>query len=136
MTAIAPTTSSHRKYRLPCLVMRPSLSLPPVLCCFGTNPIQAARPRPDEKVLQSPISATNAVALSGPMPGISANRRLASQNHDVLVDGCDLSADRAILPCQHLENAAHGRRHPAIRDNPEQFCRSIPALGRHDAQFG
>src|SRR5246127_4704854 len=46
MTAIAPT-SSHRKYRLPCLVMLPSLSLPPVVCCFGTNPIQAARLRPD-----------------------------------------------------------------------------------------
>jgi hypothetical protein len=30
--------------------MLPSLSLPPVLCCFGTNPIQAARLRPDEKV--------------------------------------------------------------------------------------
>src|ERR1700687_578447 len=77
MTAIAPTISNHRKYRLPCLVMLPSLSLPPVVCCFGTNPIQAARQRPDENVFQSPISATNAVPLPGPMPGISASRRLA-----------------------------------------------------------
>src|SRR5665213_2921733 len=46
MTAIAPTTSNRRKYRLPCLVILPSLSLPPVVCCFGTNPIQAARLRP------------------------------------------------------------------------------------------
>jgi hypothetical protein len=61
------------------LVMLPSLSLPPVPCCFGTNPIQAARLRPDEKLFQSPISATNVVAPIGPMPGISASRRLASQ---------------------------------------------------------
>src|SRR3981189_900382 len=98
MTAIAPTISNHRKYRLPCLVMLPSLSLPPVVCCFGTNPIQAARLRPEENVFQSPISATNAVAPIGPMPGISASRRLAShpvQGHDALVDGCYLGADSA-----------------------------------------
>jgi hypothetical protein len=34
-------------------VMLPSLSLPPVLCCFGTSPIQAARLRPEEKVFVS-----------------------------------------------------------------------------------
>jgi hypothetical protein len=32
ITAIAPTTNSHRKYQLPCLVMLPSLSLLPVDC--------------------------------------------------------------------------------------------------------
>jgi hypothetical protein len=42
MTAIAPATSNHHQYRPPCLVMLPSLSLPPVECCIGTNPIQAA----------------------------------------------------------------------------------------------
>src|ERR1700688_5005899 len=41
ITAIAPTTSNRRKYRLPCFVMLPSLSLPPVACCLGTNPIHA-----------------------------------------------------------------------------------------------
>jgi hypothetical protein len=40
-----------------------------VVCCLGTNPIQAARLRPDENIFQSPISATNAVAPIGPMPG-------------------------------------------------------------------
>src|SRR5258706_135207 len=100
--------------------MLPSLSLPPVVCCFGTNPIQAATLRPDEKAFQSPISATNAVAPIGPMPGISASRRLASHPRcrATLVDGCYLGADSAILPRQHLENAAHGRGHPAIRDDP------------------
>jgi hypothetical protein len=59
--------------------MLPNLSLPPVLCCFGTYPIQAARLRPEENVFQSPISATRAVVPIGPTPGISASRRLASQ---------------------------------------------------------
>src|SRR6202049_2572664 len=58
--------------------MLPSLSLPPVECCFGTSPIQAARLRPDEKAFQSPTSATSAVATIGPMPGISSKRLLAS----------------------------------------------------------
>ncbi len=48
MTAMAPVTSNHRKYRLPCFEIRPRRSLPPVECCLGTSPIQAARLRPDE----------------------------------------------------------------------------------------
>jgi hypothetical protein len=39
--------------------MLPTLCLPPVVCCFGTSPIQAARPRPDlnalAKALQRPL---------------------------------------------------------------------------------
>jgi hypothetical protein len=80
ITAMAPATSSHRKCRLPCFDILPSLSLPPVECCRGTNPIQAARLRPDENAVQSPTSATKAVATIGPMPGISSSRRLSS--HD------------------------------------------------------
>ena len=124
MTAIAPTTSSHRKYRLPCLVILPSLSLPPVVYCLGTSPIQAARLRPDPNAFQSPIGNQRGGAdradagdlrqpptrLTGPV-----------QDHDVLVDGFDLSADRAILPRQHLENVAYGRRHPAISFTLRRF---------------
>src|SRR5580692_2053916 len=44
------------------------------------QPIQAARLRPDEKAVQSPTSATRAVATIGPMPGISSSRRLSSQD--------------------------------------------------------
>jgi len=35
------------------LLMLPSLSLPPLECCFGTSPIQAEKLRPDRKVLGS-----------------------------------------------------------------------------------
>src|SRR5262245_44059277 len=34
----------------PCLLILPSLSRPPLECCFGTNPIQAEKLRPDRKV--------------------------------------------------------------------------------------
>jgi hypothetical protein len=33
--------------RSPCLLMLPSLSLPPLECCLGTSPIQAEKLRPD-----------------------------------------------------------------------------------------
>src|SRR4249920_2046698 len=95
---MAPTTSNHRKYRLPCLVMLPSLSLPPVVCCFGTSPIQAARLRPDPNAFQSPISATRAVATIGPTPGISSTcLARAMPGQYVLIDWSDLGADGAVL---------------------------------------
>src|SRR5262245_18065416 len=47
----------------------PRLSLPPVECSLGTNPLHAARLRPDENVFQSPTSVTSAVATIGPTPG-------------------------------------------------------------------
>jgi hypothetical protein len=62
MTAMAPVISSHRKYRLPCFEIPPSLSLPPVECCLGTSPIQAAKLRPDENAFQSPTCGEHAKA--------------------------------------------------------------------------
>ena len=61
------------------------------------------------------------------------------QDYDALVDGYDLGTNRAILVRQHIENAADGRRNPAIRtirDDPEQLSCSIAALGRYNAEFG
>src|SRR5215813_6639010 len=110
MTAMAPLTSNHRKYRLPCFVMLPSLSLPPVVCCFGTSPIQAARPRPELNAFQSLISATRAVATIGPIPGISSSRRLGSHER---CQG-DLGTDGTVLCRQNLENAAGCQGDPAV----------------------
>src|SRR5262249_2744769 len=55
-------------YRNTCFEILPSRSLPPVECCLGTNPIQAARLRPEENAFQSPTSAIKAVATIGPTP--------------------------------------------------------------------
>src|SRR5512132_3442566 len=52
MTASAPAVNRLRKERSPCLLILPSLSLPPLECCFGTSPIQAEKFRPDRKALR------------------------------------------------------------------------------------
>lgn len=81
--------------------MLPSLSLPPVLSCFGTNPIQAARLRPYEKAFQSPTSATSGGADradAGDLHQPPARLTGAMLGYDALVDGCYLGADDAILP--------------------------------------
>src|ERR1700716_4144345 len=49
MTESAPATNRLRRYRSPCLLILPSLSLPPLECCLGTSPIQAEKLRPDRK---------------------------------------------------------------------------------------
>src|SRR6266478_1999925 len=58
--------------------MLPSLSLPPLECCFGTSPIQAEKFRPDRKAFGSAMVAARAVANTGPMPGQSSSRKLIS----------------------------------------------------------
>ena len=58
--------------------MRPSLSLPPLECCFGTSPIQAEKSRPERNAFGSAILATKAVARAGPTPGTSSSRLLVS----------------------------------------------------------
>src|SRR6478736_359602 len=77
MTESAPATNRLRRYRSPCLLILPSLSLPPLECCFGTSPIQAEKSRPDRKAFGSATLATRAVASAGPTPGISSSRLLA-----------------------------------------------------------
>src|SRR5258706_13498769 len=56
--------------------MLPSLSLPPLECCFGTIPIQAEKFRPDRKAFGSATVATTAVASTGPTPGASSSLML------------------------------------------------------------
>ena len=56
----------------------PSLSLPPLECCFGTSPIQAEKLRPDRKAFGSATLPTRAVASTGPTPGIASSRLLVS----------------------------------------------------------
>src|ERR1700724_1062029 len=65
MTASAPATNKLRKYRSPCLLMLPSLSRPPLECCFGTSPIQAEKLRPVRKAFGSATLGTRAVARAG-----------------------------------------------------------------------
>ena len=75
-TEMAPNTRSRRIYRLPCLVIDPNFSLPPVEFCLGVAPSQAAKSRPDLKACGSGALARIAEAASAPTPGTLAASRL------------------------------------------------------------
>jgi hypothetical protein len=100
--------------------MLPSLSLPPVVCCFGTNPIQAARLRPEgipvADLCNQCGGADRADAWDLRQPAARLTRTV--QGHDALVDGCYLGADSTILPRQHIENAADSRGEPGYPRHP------------------
>jgi hypothetical protein len=66
--ALAPCTSSFRKYLLPRLLIPSSFSLPPVEYSAGTSPSQAEKLRALRNSTPLPIAETIAVAVSGPMP--------------------------------------------------------------------
>src|SRR3984957_13551201 len=75
-TEMAPNTRSRRIYRLPCLVIDPNFSLPPVEFCLGVAPSQAAKSRPNLKACGSGALARIAEAASAPTPGTLAASRL------------------------------------------------------------
>jgi hypothetical protein len=54
---------------MPCLLIRPKRSLPPLDLCFGKSPIQAAKSRPERKTLGSGAVAAMAAVISGPKRG-------------------------------------------------------------------
>src|SRR5437867_6215902 len=85
--------------------MLPSLSLPPLECCFGTSPIQAEKSLPDRKAFGLATLATRAVASAGPMPGMASSRLLVS------LDRCQAMIRRSnsrICAFQHPQLDAKG----------------------------
>ena len=77
---LAPMIRSRRRDRSPIFVVEPRRCLPPVECCRGTSPSHAAKSRPRLKVSGDGASATSALAISGPIPGIVINRRAVSSS--------------------------------------------------------
>jgi len=67
---LAPMIRRRRKLRSPIFVVRPNRSLPPLECCLGTRPSQAAKSRPRRKVTAAGAKGTSAVAMTGPTPGM------------------------------------------------------------------
>lgn len=78
MTLIAPMISSLRMSHWPILLTPPRRVSPPLECCRGTKPSQAAKFRPLSKVLRSGAKAAIAPAVTGPMPGTVQSRRSSS----------------------------------------------------------
>lgn len=69
MTVIAPMIRSRRMSRCPIFDVRPSTCFPPLECCFGTKPSQAAKSRPLLKVTMVGAKASTAIAVIRPHSG-------------------------------------------------------------------
>lgn len=105
ITARAPCTSRYRRYLLPRLVIPSSFGLPPVVAWRGTSPSQAEKSRPPRKPSAVLTAATRAVAVSGPIPGTSAPRRLvlARGAGQFMIKRPDASVEPAPLGLQFLD---------------------------------
>ena len=76
--AMAPVIRSRLRSRWPIFDILPSLSFPPVVCCRGTRPTQAAKSRPLWKVCIGGAKACSAIAVIGPTPGMVKRRDASS----------------------------------------------------------
>jgi hypothetical protein len=79
----------------PILDVRPSRVLPPVEVCLGVSPIHAARSRPRSKLSIGGAKAVNAVAITGPMPGMVMGRLATSS----FLARCLISRSRSSIRC-------------------------------------
>lgn len=74
ITARAPCTSKWRRCLSPCLLIPHKTLRPPVLCCRGTSPIEAAKFRPPANWATLPTYDARRIAVMVPIPGIDSNR--------------------------------------------------------------
>ena len=74
-TELAPMISRRRSVRSPIFEIAPSFCLPPLECCDGVSRTQAAKSRPLLKASAGGANAANAVAITGPTPGMVVRRR-------------------------------------------------------------
>src|SRR6267154_3149054 len=109
MTESAPATNRPRRYRSPCLLILPSLCLPPLECCCGTIPIQAEKLRPDRKDFGSATVATTAVARS--FSG-ATTRRLRYRPDMATASGRTSGHSDASIAGEQLPGRRHQRRRP------------------------
>src|SRR6266567_1926454 len=100
----------------------PSLSLPPLECCFGTSPIQAEKFRPDRKAFGSATLAIRAVASAGPTPGISSSRLLAS------LDRCQAMIRRSNSKTNSLHGLVLRSGHPTVIMAPRLGAGEGPSI--------
>ncbi len=74
----APMITRRRKDRSPIFVVAPRRRLPPVECCRGIRPSQAAKSWPLRNVSGGGTRTAIAVAISGLMPGTVMSLRATS----------------------------------------------------------
>ena len=92
--------------RSPCLLILPSLSLPPLECCFGTSPIQAEKLRPDLKAFGSSDAGNQRGGQCLPTDAWNDHRRLML----ISLDRCHGRDQPIELQNLLLESLPVGRR--------------------------
>src|SRR5208282_1178794 len=106
--------------------MRPRIVRSPVDICFGTRPSQAAKSRPLVKAAPSPMAATMALAMIGPMPGTVINCRqfrYRAQYFDLFRDVLNALIETSPIAAEVLDDPAHTRRQYV--DAPSQDVRKL-----------
>src|SRR5215472_353295 len=141
--ALAPLIRSRRKYWLPRLDIPPRRYLPPVECCRGTRPSQAANSRPLRKPLGSTTVAAMAVAMIGPMPGTLARRWLtglllcqAMSCFSIAATAASSCSIWAASTCSTWRAKSGSRASPLIADNGDQLADVAQALRCDHAELG
>jgi hypothetical protein len=106
--ARAPCLSRGRTSRAPRVLSPPQRVCPPVACCVGPNPPQAAHGRPCLTLPTGPPAAIRAVAIIGPLPGIVISRGHSGWGWARLARVCGAEAigspqaTHASTSCPHL----------------------------------
>src|SRR4051794_18234163 len=124
-TPEAAMISSRRSVRSPMREVRPSRSLPPVECCSRVRPTQAAKSRPERKVSTGGASASIAVAIRGPMPGMFMSRRAPSSR---LARAAISASSAAILLCSPRSVSTRTARHDRAGSGMPELGSSICAI--------
>ena len=141
--ALAPMISSRRRVRSPILDVAPSFCLPPVECCSGVRPSQAAKSRPRLKVCSGGASAAIAVAMIGPCRGWSsvawllvsslARRAISTVQQASSSDPASAAAPRARKGSSAPLREQFGLWDPRL---PRSACHMGRALRDDQAKFG
>ena len=132
---MAPVNRSRLRSFWPIFDTPPSLGLPPVVCCRGTRPSQAEKPRPRRKLSIGGMNAWMASGVIRPTPGIIISRAVASSSLGLVQSfGSSLS----IRPSNSLTQLDDRLRQAAGRvlERRIQLPDPGPALRGHDAVLG
>jgi hypothetical protein len=107
--------------------MLPRMVRSPVEICFGISPSQAPKSLPFENAEPSPMAATIALAIIGPIPGTLINR-----SHDgSLQASAPISLDRL-----RYAHRADANPQAALDEVQHAWRQDVSAFGENAGQFG
>src|SRR3984957_5955843 len=135
-TEMAPNTRSRRIYRLPCLVIDPNFSLPPVEFCLGVAPSQAAKSRPDLKACGSgALARSGERADAGDARRQPADRIASMVGDDRALELVDRRVERPQLRKQNPQRRLDHRRKVGGGGSLDEFLDVADPFGGDDTEL-